>query len=51
MNYIPVIDDTEGLLAQMEPCLMDSRPLSVASSDNNNKEDIQELWDALCNVQ
>ena len=53
MNYIPVIDDTqfpEGPLAQMEPGLTDSRPPSVASSDNDNEEDIQELWDVLCDI-
>ena len=38
---------SECLLAQVEPGLTDSRPLSVASSDNDNKDHAGELWDEL----
>ena len=37
----------EGLLAQVEPRLTDSRPPSVASSDNDTEDYAGELWDEL----
>ena len=35
------------LLAQMEPPLTDSRPSSVASSDNDDEDCVEELWEEL----
>src|SRR5258707_2615990 len=49
MNINAVIDENQHpmcLLAQMEPGVLDSGHLSVASSDNDD-EDYKELWDEL----
>ena len=37
----------EGLLAQVEPCLTDSRPPSVALRDDDDDSDKEELWAAV----